>query len=85
VAEKLSGMQESLTKEASCGNGSLPLRQVRLEGIAPPGYCSDYKASNIRSGYRKFPITARVVVNVDANAGTNVVIRTKPWSTGSPV
>ena len=38
VAEKLSGLSETLGKEASCGDRPLPLRQVCLEGIALPSY-----------------------------------------------
>jgi hypothetical protein len=33
VAEKLPGLSETLGKETSCGDGSLPVRQIRLEGI----------------------------------------------------
>jgi molybdopterin-binding protein len=36
VAEKLSGLSQTLGKKASYGDGPLPLRQVRLEGLALP-------------------------------------------------
>jgi hypothetical protein len=34
VAEKLSGLPETIGKEESHGHGRLPLRQVRLEGLS---------------------------------------------------
>jgi hypothetical protein len=36
VAEKLPGLQETLRKEASRGDGTLPLRKVCLERLALP-------------------------------------------------
>ena len=51
MAEKLSGLSETLGKETSRGDGSLPMRQVSLERIA--AHSSDSTTGSILSWIKR--------------------------------